>query len=99
MAYRPLNDCVLLEPEPDLDYAQIRGIKGLVLPDAYKMGPIDMPRWGKVIAKGPDCKDSQVAVGSRVLYAKFGWSKVQIEGDIFLVLVREYDLLALDDGR
>lgn len=93
--YRPLNDLVLIDPDPDPTYAEQTGTK-LIIPDKYKYGPIDPPKWGKVIAKGPLCKDGGVRLGARVLYAKFGWAKLQVDEKKHLALVREYDLLAVE---
>lgn len=91
---KPLNDMVLIEPEPPPDYARQQNYKHVVVPDKYKTGPTDPPRWGKVIAKGNNCRKDVVAVGDRVLYAKFGWSELRWEGKTY-ALVREGDLLAV----
>lgn len=96
MSYQPLNDCVLIEPEVEPDYLTYKGESKLVLPDMYAHGPEDRPKWGKVLSKGPKCRDMMVQVGHRVLYAKFGWAKVEIGNGKHLALVRELDLLAVD---
>lgn len=92
---RPLNDCILIDPEPDPDYAEQLG-SSLIIPDAYKLGPTDPPKWGRVAALGATCTNI-VAVGDRVLYGKFSWAKVQLSPDKHLVLVRECDILAVDE--
>ena len=91
----PLNDCVLIEPEPDPTYAEMTGT-GLHIPEAYKYGPVDAPKWGRIVSFGPSCKQIEVEVGDRVLYGKFGWSKVPIGEGKHLALVRELDLIAVD---
>jgi len=95
--FKPLNDCVLIDPERVKDYTEQKGFTHVIVPEILRVGPTDPPMWGKVVSKGNGCKDDQVQVGSRVLYAKFGWQKVQVDLDRFLALVREYDLLAVDD--
>ncbi len=91
----PLNDCVLIEPEPDPTYAQMTGTT-LHIPDAYRYGPVDAPKWGRVLSFGPTCTQREVAVGDRVLYGKFGWAKVPLGDGKHLALVRECDLIAVD---
>ena len=105
MNLRVLNDNVLIEPEPDPTYAEYTGTK-LTIPDAFKYGPIDQPKWGHIIAFGPECrldkvcwasqKDLVLHLGDRVLYAKFGWAKVPLGDGKHLALVRECDLLLVD---
>ena len=105
MTLKPLGDCVLLEPEPDVTYKEYTGT-ALVIPDQFKYGPIDQPKWGHIIAFGPDCrlnkvcwasqKDLVLHPGDRVLYAKYGWAKVNIGDGKHLALVRECDLLLVD---
>ena len=96
MSYIVLNDNVLLKPEVEPDYLAYKGGSSLILPDVYSHGPEDRPKWGKVLAKGPKCQDLQVKVGDRVLYAKFGWAKLDIGDGKHLAVVRELDLLAVD---
>lgn len=93
----PLNDAVLIAPEPTPDYLEQRGMadSGLVLPEAYRLGPTDPPTWGKVLQKGAACKDAQVTVGSRVLYGKWAFASLIYEATTY-ALVRETDLLAVD---
>ena len=96
--YRPLGDCVLLDPEVDPTYKEHLKT-GLVIPDAYKYGPVDHPKWGRILAFGPDCERRGLTVGTRVLYAKFGWARLQVAPDKHYAIVREADLLAVDDAR
>ncbi len=94
-AYRVLGDCVLLEPEPEVDYATRQGFTHVVVPDAYLAGPVDPPKWGHVLALGPQTT-GVVRVGERVLYGKFSWAKLPLAGDAYYAIVREKDLLAVD---
>ena len=106
MTLKPLGDCVLLEPEPDVTYKEYTGT-ALVIPDQFKYGPIDQPKWGRILAFGPDCRYNKTCWGSdlqrpllhegdRVLYAKYGWAKVPLGEGKHLALVRECDLLVVD---
>ena len=97
MALRPLNDCVLIEPEPDPTYAEQIGLTHIVVPDRDKWGPTDPPKWGKIVAFGDTCTRHELAEGDRVLYAKFGWAKVPLGEGKHMALVRECDLIAVDE--
>lgn len=89
--YYPLNDCILIEPEPEKPPSTT-----IILPEKFAHGQEDPPKWGKVIAKGPTCKDREISVGDRVLYGKFSWAKVPIDDEKFYAVVREYDCLVVD---
>ena len=105
MTLRPLGDQVLIDPEPDPTYAEATGTS-IVLPDAYKTGPIDLAKWGRILDFGTDCQYDKrcwasdtnkpiLHVGDRVLYGKFGWAKVEMESGKHLALVREKDIIAV----
>ena len=70
---------------------------GLSVPETAK----DKPQEGTVIAAGPGRKDDDgkripmdVAVGDRVLYAKYGGTEVKLEDKKVLIL-KESDILAI----
>ena len=92
---RPLGDAVLIQPEPPVTYQQTLKTS-LIIPEAYKYGPVDPPRWGTVLAKGSACIDAMVQVKSRVCYGKFASAPLVPGDDQAPVIVRERDLLALD---
>ena len=94
---RPLNDLVLIDPEPVEEYTKQQGYTHVVTPDKFKFGPTDPPRWGKVLAKGSNCRPREVKVGARVMFAKFGWAELVWEKKQYAI-VREGDLLAVDYG-
>ena len=110
MTLRPLNDCVLIAPEPEGDYLAYKGSdSGLILPEVYAHGPEDRPKWGRIVSFGQACtlnkvcwgsqetkKQQLLHVGDRVLYAKFGWAKVDLWEGKHLALVRELDIIAVD---
>ena len=89
---RPMGDRVLvksLEAEET-----IKG--GIIIPDTAK----EKPQEGEVVAVGPgrvteDGKTipMEVAVGDKVVYAKYGGTEIKDGGDELLIL-RESDILA-----
>jgi len=92
MAITPLDDRIVVEPIE----ADEKTAGGIVLPDSAK----EKPQQGTVIAVGPgktldsgNRAEPLVAVGDRVLYAKYGGTEVEHEGKDYLIL-RESDVLA-----
>ncbi|NLJ25180.1 MAG: co-chaperone GroES [Firmicutes bacterium] len=70
---------------------------GIVLPDTAK----EKPQKGKVVAVGPgklldsgERAPMDVKVGDRIIYAQYGGTEVEVEGDEYLIL-RESDILAI----
>ena len=94
MTLRPLHDHVLIEPEPEVDYTEAMGFTHVIAPEVFRTGPIDLAKWGTVMALGHTCT-SPVKVGQRVLYGKFGWAKVDLGEGKYLALVREGDIIAI----
>jgi chaperonin GroES len=93
MELQPLSDHVCIEREEEGE-SQIGSI---VIPDTAK----EQPQIGKVLSVGPgkvaDDGTRQaltVKPGDRVIYAKFGGTEFDLEGEEFLVL-RESDILAV----
>lgn len=69
---------------------------GIVLPDTAKEKPVQ----GEVIAVGPGAMTEEgeripiaVKAGDRVIYGKYAGTKVEIDGEEYLI-VRESDILA-----
>ena len=90
---RPLGDRVVVQPTPREEMTK----SGIVLPDTAK----EKPQEGKVIAVGPgrildDGKREaiDVAVGQRVLYAKYAGTEFKIEGEELLIISQK-DILAI----
>jgi len=93
MNLKPLGSRVVVEPIED---EQITA-SGIVLPETAK----EKPQKGTVLAIGPGDRDEDgkriamdVAVGDKVLYAKYGGTEIKIDGKKYLIL-RESDLLAI----
>jgi len=89
---RPLDDRVVVEPIE----AEEKTAGGIVLPDTAK----EKPQRGVVVAVGPgklldngQRGELSVAVGDEVIYAKYGGTEIEINGDEVKIL-RESDILA-----
>jgi chaperonin GroES len=87
----PLSDKLVLKPIVQEEVLS----SGLVVPDTAR----EKPNQGEVIAVGPGRRDDNgaiipmdVAVGDRVLYAKYTGQEIKIENEELIVL-REGDLL------
>jgi chaperonin GroES len=90
---RPLADRLVVEPTEQEEVTA----SGIYVPETAK----EKPQEGKVIAAGPGRKDEDgeripmdVAVGDRVLYAKYGGTEVKLEDKKVLIL-KESDILAI----
>ena len=90
---KPLADRLVVEPKE----RQETTASGLVLPETAK----EKPQEGTVLAAGPGRRDDDgkriamdVAVGDKVLYAKYGGTEVKIDGKKLLIL-KESDILAI----
>ena len=87
----PLGDKLVLRPIVQEEVLS----SGLVVPDTAR----EKPNQGEIIAVGPGRRDDNgtiipmdVAVGDRVLYAKYTGQEIKIENEELIVL-RETDLL------
>lgn len=90
---KPLGGRVVVEP---IEQEEITA-GGIVLPETAK----EKPQKGVVLAVGPGDRDEDgkripmdVAVGNKVLYAKYGGTEIKID-DKKLLILRESDLLAI----
>jgi chaperonin GroES len=89
---RPLDDRIVVSPVE----AESMTAGGIVLPDSAK----EKPQRGKVVAVGPGkLLDSgkrgelSLTVGDEVIYAKYGGSDIEVNGEDYKIL-RESDVLA-----
>lgn len=92
MKLKPLDDRVVVQPLS----AEEKTAGGIVLPDAAK----EKPQRGKVIAVGPgrlldsgDRSPIAVVIGDEVLFAKYGGTEIEVDGNEVKIL-READILA-----
>jgi chaperonin GroES len=90
---KPLADRLVVEPIESQETTP----SGLVLPETAK----EKPQEGEVLAVGPGRRDDDgnriamdVAVGDKVLYAKYGGTEVKVDGKKLLIL-KESDILAI----
>lgn len=93
VALKPLGDRVVVKVMEQEE----RTKGGIVLPDTAK----EKPQQGKVVAVGPGrILDNgqrvapEVKVGDVVIFAKYGGTEVEVDGEEYLVL-RESDILAI----
>ncbi|HEY5649591.1 MAG TPA: co-chaperone GroES [Nitrospiria bacterium] len=100
MKLRPLNDYALIKPAEQEE----KSFGGIYLPENAK----EKPRTGEVIAVGPGHYQSErdrsgketekkyvktvVKPGDRVMFEKYGETKVEVDGEEYL-LVREENIL------
>lgn len=87
----PLADKLVLRPIIQEEVLS----SGIVIPDTAK----EKPQQGEVIAAGPGRRNEEgnivpmdIAVGDRVLYAKYTGQEIKIENEELIVL-REMDIL------
>ena len=93
MNLKPLGDRLVVQPvEQDEQTAS-----GIFLPETAK----EKPQQGEVIAAGPGARNEkgdrvamEVAVGDRVLYARYSGTTVKLNGKEYLIL-KETDILAI----
>ncbi len=90
---RPLADRLVVEP---IERDEVTA-SGIYVPETAK----EKPQEGKVVAVGPGQKDDEgkrlpmdVAMGDRVLYAKYAGTEVKLEDKKYLIL-KESDILAI----
>jgi chaperonin GroES len=90
---KPLADRLVVEPTEQEEMTA----SGIYVPETAK----EKPQEGKVIALGPGRKDDDgqripmdVAMGDRVLYAKYSGTEVKLEDKKVLIL-KESDILAI----
>jgi chaperonin GroES len=90
---RPLGDRLVIKPTPREEMTK----SGIVLPDTAK----EKPQEGVVLAAGPgkvlddgSREAMDVAVGNKVLYAKYAGTEFKVDGDDLLI-VSQKDILAI----
>ena len=87
---RPLNDKVVVRPLTDEELGT-KSVSGIIIPESAKK---EKPEQGVVIAVGAGKWDEDgekripldVKVGDRVVYSKYGFDEVKIEGKEFYIV-------------
>ena len=94
---KPLGSRVVIEP---IEQEEITA-GGIVLPETAK----EKPQQGNVLAIGPGDRDEEgkriamdVAVGDKVLFAKYSGTEIKMDGKKLLIL-RESDILAIVEAN
>ena len=82
---KPLGSRVLVKQEEAVEQTQ----SGIYLPNSAK----EKPTIGDVIAIGSS-EDLEVKVGDKVMYQKFGGTKVEVEKQEYILLDQD-DILAI----
>lgn len=90
---KPLADRLVVKPLEEEEVTPA----GIVLPETAK----EKPQKGEVLAVGPGARDEkgehmplEVAVGNKVLFAKYAGTEIKIDGEKVLIL-KENDILAI----
>ncbi|QQR82792.1 co-chaperone GroES [Candidatus Campbellbacteria bacterium] len=92
----PLGDRVLLKPLSADEYATKRA-SGIIIPETVDK---ERPEQGKVIAVGPGRYDDgvlvpmRVKVGDTVVFSKYGYDEIKIDGVEYFIL-KEESILAV----
>jgi chaperonin GroES len=94
MNLQPLDDRIVVRPGE----AEETTASGLVIPDTAK----EKPQQGEVLAVGPGRRSEQtgeiiptdVKVGDKVVYSKYGGTEITVEGEDLLIL-NARDVLAI----
>src|SRR6476660_1963753 len=93
---RPLGDRVVIQPTPREEMTK----SGIVLPDTAK----EKPQEGTILSAGPGRLTDEgtrepmdVAVGDKVLYAKYAGTEFKVDSDELLI-VSQKDILAVVEG-
>jgi chaperonin GroES len=87
---QPLGDRVVVKPLSSDEMGRTT-LSGIIIPDNAQ----EKPEQGTVVAVGPGKRvdgervPMQVAVGNRVLFSKYGYDSVKIEGVEYYVLSEE----------
>jgi len=94
---QPLGDRVLIKPLSESEKGK-KLPSGIIIPDTIDK---EKPEQGKVVAVGPGRRDDDgelipvdVKVGDRVIFSKYGYDEVKVDGEEYLI-VSESNILAI----
>ena len=99
LKFKPLGNRVVVEP---IEQEEITA-GGIVLPETAK----EKPQQGLILSVGPGARDENgkriamdVAIGDKILFAKYSGTEVPIKIDgKKLLILREDDILAILEGK
>ncbi len=87
MILKPIDDRVILQVQEEKEAK----IGGIYIPDSAK----EKPQMAKIIAVGNDAELQEIVkVGDQVLYAKYGGTEVELDGQKYIIISRS-DILAI----
>lgn len=86
MKIKPLSERILIEPAQEEEKTD----SGILIPDTAKK---DEPEQGVVKEVGSD-EEIEVKKGDRVLFKKYGPTKIKVDGQEYLIAEQE-DILAI----
>ena len=84
----PLGDRVLVRPFDESEL-ESKTDSGIIIPDTVQK---DKPEQGEVVAVGEGCYENgelvkpAVSVGDKVVFSKFGYDEITIEGEEYYIL-------------
>lgn len=95
---KPLGDRVLIKPIPPEELEK-KSLSGIIIPDTVSK---EKPEQGKVVAVGEGKWDEDgekripvsVKVGDRVMFSKYGYDELKIDGEEYYIL-SEGNILAI----
>jgi len=98
VAIKPLGDRVVVRPLTDQEAGTV-SVSGIIIPDSAKK---EKPEQGVVIAVGLGKWDEEgknriameVKIGDRVIFSKYGYDEVKMDGTEYFV-VSESNILAV----
>ncbi len=91
----PLSDRVVVKPFPKEELSA----SGIIIPDTAKQ---DKPERGTVVATGPGKYEDgavipmNVKVGDTVLFSKYGYDEVKVDGQEYFILSESSILAKID---
>lgn len=95
IAVRPLADRVLLKP---ISADEKKSTSGIIIPDTVEK---EKPEQGRVVAVGEGKTDDngklvpvKVKIGDKVLFSKYGFDEVKVEGEEYYI-IKEENILAV----
>jgi chaperonin GroES len=95
---KPLGDRVIVRPLTDLEFGT-KSISGIIIPDTAKK---EKPEQGIVLEVGPGKWNEdgdarmplEVKIGDRVIFSKYGYDEVKVEGKEYFI-VSENSILGI----
>ena len=87
LSLKPLGDRIVVKPEEKSGEKKLAS--GIIIPETVDK---EKPAQGTVVAVGPGKYDDgaftpmQVKVGDAVLFSKYGYDEVKIEGEAYYIL-------------